>query len=226
MRFGVLKFCLRTETFPNVGRVLTWSMLVVLLAFVRPVASNAGLMSVYSCHTPSGRTVGTNGWVSDTEMAGSQALNDCAHFQTGTMFLRLAHVDGQSGPGARWLFTAPEGTQVRAFSASVCMQANGAGNAEINWDNPGPEPLQVMPMAGTPYRLGCTGALPLWSDARNRVERSGLATTHLMAWTACAIWCNLKGETTEFKARLEIASARIDIEDTSVRRAVALGTQT
>jgi hypothetical protein len=69
--------------FPSIrGFIISQVALIAAVAalFVLPAVARAGQMSVYSCHAPSGRSVGTAGWTVVAVGAPTQlrAANDCA----------------------------------------------------------------------------------------------------------------------------------------------------
>src|SRR6201999_3101708 len=78
---------------PPVRRFIGQAMLLaVLIAGTQSASGEAGTMTLYSCHTPSGRTVGTAGWSLVSAFGAPTRLlssDDCAKGPSGTLIARI-----------------------------------------------------------------------------------------------------------------------------------------
>ena len=115
-------------------------------------AAWAGTMHVYSCHTPTGRVVGTGGWTTTS----TSGFNTCATGDAGALRVSAIYNNGVGGKGS-WSLSAPGDALITFFSAAVCGHASNAnGYAMITW------PLENSRHADTmigvppkPARLRC-----------------------------------------------------------------------
>ncbi len=196
---------------------------VALIAFVVTLCvagrAEAGTMYVYSCHTPAGAQVGTDGWVTSRATGGPLFRNDCATGPRGSLF-----VEGVVGPlianplgspfyalrkDVWWAFETAPATTITGFSAHLCMRGNGF--AQILW--PGPETLTDTTLSwappgtfGSARSLICNGLPPFWRDPRNQVQRQGIATQRMYVSA-------IGGPGQRDRLNIELASFRADIRD-------------
>src|SRR3954471_25016407 len=92
--------------------------------------ADAGTMTLYSCHTPSGRIVATTGWTVFANAAPTQlrTADECAKGPKGQLIARIGGTGAEHGPELiGWTLRPAAGTTVSSFSAWVCGRA-------MTWD--------------------------------------------------------------------------------------------
>jgi hypothetical protein len=157
-------------------------------------SSQAGTMTLYSCHTPSGRSVATDGW----EPLGGRPVNSCAAGPEGTLNAEI--LVGSTTADTGWALTAAPNTTLEAFTAQVC------GRVEIptwtyvisieDFDGVAFRPLKAAP------QFGCVGPRPYCCNPENLVsgggERVRLTRLHLHCYSPCGT--AMRGEIAGFRA--------------------------
>jgi hypothetical protein len=125
------------------GILIKWAALsVVLIGVLAPGNAQAGTMVLYSCHTPSGRIVGTAGWNfwAENAMPLPRSGNTCATGRNGTLALEVGRASGGHPDYERrigWIFYPAANTSVGAFTAYVCGVAyTHFAGADIRWTAP------------------------------------------------------------------------------------------
>jgi hypothetical protein len=175
------------------------SILVIALVLAGVLSiqpARAGTMLVYSCHTPSGRTMGTDGWTlsADNAVPRPGVGSTCADGPTGTMRLEVeragAHVDGSQE--VSWTFRPADSTTVSEFRAWVCGRAlSPSAIARLWWQAPVGAQQSIIAYRSpeTSDTMGCQGGAPWWSTNTNLVRASNLVTPWLMMTAGCAGIC-------------------------------------
>jgi hypothetical protein len=210
-----LKSVRRPGTFPFIrGFIISQAALTVAIAalYVLPGLAQAGQMSVYSCHAPSGRSVGTAGWTVVANGAPTQlrAANDCGSGPRGSLIARIGGTGAEHGnEHLTWTFQAAPQTTISSFSASICARAQTwDALSSVNWL---PNGLVFVNTFDQPKQLGCVG-LPPWSaNQANTVQRDRLATPRVEFQASCFMGgCpELQGVVSD----IEVSSFRADIRD-------------
>ena len=159
----------------------------LLLAIGTPAAP-AGTMRLYSCQTPSGRTVGTAGWTHSPVITRTEAFNDCAAGPNGTLYAeaRGPHPLSRRELGVTWRLDAPPSTSITGFATRLCAKSVAPGGlVSVGWNPRFPlsiyDSLQLMTGDfGVEFNaLTCVGGPPYRADVRNEVQQSGIATSRL-----------------------------------------------
>lgn len=187
------------------------TLLALLAALSLSAVAEAGTMKLYSCHTPSGRSVPTFGW-SHAFVTGGASSDTCARGPSGTL---LARTDSSTFSQHDWtLFSAP-GTSVKSFVLSACGRANSGvvafGHGTISQIR---TILTRHGFATLAPTFGCAGPAPWCCGAANTVTGGGPDVTQVTALALCTM-CG--------SASIEIGTFRADIEDTSPPVATAVG---
>ncbi|MDA0166070.1 carboxypeptidase-like regulatory domain-containing protein [Solirubrobacter ginsenosidimutans] len=188
--------------------------------------AHAGTMVVYSCHTPSGRTVGTDGWTLSADNAVPRAgvRDSCADGPTGALRLEIerdgAHVDGSQE--LSWTFRSADATTISEFKAWVCGRAFSFwALARFRWQAPVGEPKSMIVYKspdGAPDTMGCQGSRPWWSSSANLVRASEFASSWLEMTAGCGGICDVEPKVA---ATMELGAFAASISDASPPTAVA-----
>jgi hypothetical protein len=162
--------------------------------------SEAGTMVVYSCRTPSGRTVPTDGWTLSTDNAVLTAGvgNSCVEGAAGVLKLAVQR-EGTKVDGSQevsWTFRAAESTTVSEFKAWVCGSGLSAQGFARVWWQPrtefDPAIIVYENADGKPDTMGCQGPGRWWADSRNMVQGSAFSTPYVTATAGCAGICGFE----------------------------------
>jgi hypothetical protein len=172
-------------TLPTVRGALI--ALVTLTCFgVSNSPAFAGTMTLYSCHTPSGRTAGTAGWTVWANNAPTllRSADDCAKGAAGTLIARIGGTGAMhSNEFIGWKLHPIQGTTVTSFSAWVCGRAlTWDALVAVEWQ---PGGWTFVNTFDQPQFLGCAGAPPWWNSTANLVQRDGLAATEINVEATC-----------------------------------------
>jgi hypothetical protein len=192
----------------------------IVAAAVSAGVAQAGTMVVYSCHTPSGRPVATDGWTLSTDNAAPHAGVgiSCSGSPTGSIRLELER-DGATVDGSQrllWTFRPPQGTTIREFTGWVCGRALALwADASFQWQAPIGIAHSIFiskSLQGTPETMGCQGSAPWWSGAGNAVRAGDLASPWLEMDVSCAAICDVAPR---IAATIELSAFRASIDDPS-----------
>ena len=188
---------------------------LIVIAAVSPEAI-AGTMTVYSCHTPSGRAAGTTGWRVDALSAPTQlhTADDCASGARGSLIARIGGTgDAHGSEHLAWRFDAAPGTVVASFNASLCGRAMSWGSlVSVDWYET-PLVWVYVSTFDQPKYLGCAGSPPWSASAANTVRADGLTSTRLRFDATCYLGgCP---EVAGVVSDIEVSSFRADIRDDS-----------
>src|SRR4051812_24063938 len=199
-----------TGRLPRVRAALSILAALIVAASVCPDAS-AGTMTVYSCHAPAGRSVGTAGWSVVANGAPTQlrTADDCATGPRGSLIARIGGTGAQHGnEHIAWRFSAAAGTVISSFSASVCARAlTWDALASVGW----PADWIFVSTFDQPRALGCVGSPPWSANTANLVQKNGLATP----WLEFQASCYMGGcpELDGVVSDIEVSSLRADVRD-------------
>lgn len=182
-----------------------------------PGEAHAGTMVLYSCHTPSGRIVGTSGWNfwADNAVPLPRTGNTCATGRNGTLALEVGRASGGHPDHERrigWTFYPAANTSIGAFTAYVCGVAyTHFAGADIRWTAPvgalGGYSAQLRDFG--PY-VGCQGSAPWWEHQGNGMSAANLSAPNVEFSAYCYVWCD---EGSARSASMDIASFRAEIRD-------------
>src|SRR5690349_13179981 len=116
-------------------------------------------MTVYSCHTPSGRFVGTAGWTASGTVGGQPVaplgVDACA--SGGGLGVAVPAMPSSVYPLQAWTFAAAPDTAIAGFSAAVCGRSHGTrAFAEVARAG-GPVAYASNLWPEWPATLGCDG---------------------------------------------------------------------
>jgi hypothetical protein len=232
-----LQIAPRHGKLPPVGRFTTQVILLAVVAFTASVASaQAGTMTLYSCHTPSGRSAGTQGWRPVTAYADAwvskPATDTCASGPAGRLYTQIGGYGRSHLMQERqsWAFATAPNTVLTTYSATVCGRANSDYSTVLaNYGvdaNGGGMLAQVTAGMGHPTTFGCGTGAPYGSAGWAPIQVSGLGpdasgystilvtglqTTQL----AFVAWCQVQPctETNGVAADIAVRSFRADIRD-------------
>ncbi len=158
--------------------------------------AHAGSMTLYSCHTPGGRTVPTHGWTLMGVPDQGAGADRCATGTTGTLFVSAA-----SGLVYQrwWRMTAPEDTTFASFAIGVCGRSVAESFTAIYRDN---QPLRSGLDGAT---MGCVGPAP-WCCGDDNVVRGGPGVREIWAMVQCRSVCPVA-------PTLDVSTFRADVSD-------------
>jgi hypothetical protein len=148
-------------------------------------ASRAGIMTVYSCHAPSGRSVGTYGW----EPAHSRSSDTCATGLDGA--LRVESTADPATSNFAWKLTVAPDTTLDTFTAQICGGADqvGVGGVTIAEYSDTQFIRTVRSAPSTRMQMGCIGPKPYCCDPENLASGGGdrvrLLQLSMYCWTPC-----------------------------------------
>jgi len=190
-------------------------LVAALLAFVVPPSANAGTMVIYSCHTPSGRTVGTDGWSVRTDVAAVKSTigNYCGTGALGSLFAGVRESDSRAlWSEAGWVLDVVRPTRITGFSASVCAQANRQGTSVLARSQEWSELATLARDDGITPSIrtsGCNGVAPYWQTRSNEFSRSQLSLTEVSFVARCPTCA----ASSSLGASVEVSAFRADIRD-------------
>src|SRR4051812_19632866 len=201
----------------TVGRFPTQVMLLAgLLVVALSGAARAGTTTVYSCHTPTLRSVPTTGWLVDQ---GNGSTNDqCAGGPAGTLQAR-AGVSPTNQIG--WAFAAPPNTTIASFAVDVCGRAGFGGLVGVAVVYAGGSSTTLKSVYGS--TLGCVGPSPWCCGGDNTVTSSGPAVSQVLTRAICVACSGTPS--------IELSGFRADIRDdtlpvvTAIRGSLATSTE-
>jgi hypothetical protein len=195
---------------------------VIIVVFLAGASSAqpalAGTMVLYSCHTPSGRSVGSDGWTlsADNAVLRAGVRDSCAGGRTGALRLEIerdgAHVDGSQE--VSWTFRSADATTISEFRAWVCGRAFSFwAFARFRWQAPVGEPKSMIVYKspeGAADTMGCQGSAPWWSSSTNLVRASEFTSSWLEMTAGCAGICEVEPRVA---ATMELGAFAASIED-------------
>jgi hypothetical protein len=200
----------------SLRRMRTWCAnfavsVATILAFAQ--AAEAGTMIVYSCHTPTGRAVGTGGWSAYNPAAKEHGLrNDCAAGPSGTLLAEIGR-EGITHPATYlgWKLTAAPGSIVAHWQAYVCARPFGWGSTfYLDWiDENGQTGYETVSWNSSPPRVGCATAPPYWQSNANLIGAGPVRQVRFSA--ACPV--GSCPEVDGVVSRAEIAAFRAEVRD-------------
>jgi hypothetical protein len=153
-----------------------------LLVFLAAAAHAEGTMTLYSCHDPSGRPVGTTGWVKN---GGGSLRDECARQPGGSLIAEAT----DSSP-ANWVLTAAPGTIFSDFVADACMTSGPFG---LTWFYAGAgEALTELRATNGAQSFGC--------QTSNPIATSGTNITQALFRVLCLGSCEARVRLRAFKA--------------------------
>jgi hypothetical protein len=164
--------------------------------------AHAGTMTLYSCHTPSGRIVPTHGW----QLLGApeQGSGDDRCANDGTLFVTVR----EGLYWQRWwsIVAAPD-TTFASFAIGVCGRTGADTSVAIyRKDVTGyTEPIRSAINGGT---MGCIGGSP-WCCGDDNVVRGGPGVAEIWALARCGNSCP------GTKPTLEVSTFRADVTDSA-----------
>jgi hypothetical protein len=189
------------------------TVLAVLIAGSLVGSARAGEMIVYSCHTPSGRTVATHGWTTPSwdVYRGPTARDTCSSGATGTLYLNVPG-DPLNLHDQAWTLKAAPNTAISRIELAMCIQSRSA-NSGVRIDYEGGKPPAAPPIydsGAQPITVGCAGTGGFWRDRRNYMQATGLKANRVFvsAWSQYA-------SARQDAANFYIAGSRADIVDDS-----------
>jgi hypothetical protein len=213
---------------------------VATLAFATlAAAADAGTMTVYSCHTPTGRTAGTGGWRHEALFAApgtSLPQNDCATRPSGRLYAWIGgsayqHI-GQERQS--WIFETAPDTTIGDFSAAVCGRAWSAYSVAWAWHSQVAWGGGVLASATAPLydkgTLGCGEVAPYYSPGTIPVsgldvaDASGYSPMHVSGVSSTqvtfGVWCQVTpcDDPRGVMASFAVSRFRADIRDDSPPR--------
>ncbi len=132
-----------------VRRFTTHALLLgVLAALAWSPPASAGTMTVYSCRTPTGRAMGTAGWIPE---GGGAKRDDCDRQPSSALV-----IEQPSGVPGGWVFTAAPNTVLESFEANACLWSEAFG---FTWFYDGTDSTLREVASTLPNQsLGCQGS--------------------------------------------------------------------
>jgi hypothetical protein len=197
-------------------------VVTMLLFALLSATADAGIMTLYSCHTPSGRPVPTAGWTPSQVIdpaPPARSINTCSAGRDGTLSADIERVTAGDVILQGWTFRAAANTEVASVSLAVCGRTHTAtSHVSVNWGSPRrPQGWPAIAWAewspGFPREIGCHRGRPFFADARNFVSQAGLYAENL--WVGVA-----DGGPIDARPAVEVhvSSFRADIRDPSPPR--------
>jgi hypothetical protein len=195
------------------------SLLVVLLLLLISASSDAGTMKLYSCHTPTGRTVATHGWTRTAQPPFGPTdvyFDRCSLGPGGTLYANILGF-GSNTTQSGWIFTAAPGTSIMSFAINVCGRGGYRSPSYAIVLEGANHKLEVVAISDWNVpTLGCVGASPWCCNEANTVRGGGLDVQQVMAAGLCAPGCTPT-------PIVEVSNFRADINDTSDPVATVVG---
>ena len=186
-------------------------LLVVAAALCFSTVSWAGTMTLYSCHTPSGRAVSADAW----KPSGNPGYvsDDCATRGSGSLSANFG-VTPEDDRG--WTLTAASGTAITSFEVRACGQIGGTEDASLVFSQRSDDAENRLAFTAAPRSaIGCVGSRPWYANAGNVVRGGGESVRSVSAVASCRRSC-------ESNVILEISSFRAEISDFSPPGGVAV----
>ena len=186
------------------------TLLALLAALSFGAIAQAGTMKLYSCHTPSGRSVPTYGWSHAFVVDGSSS-DTCANGPGGTL---RATAESTTMSQHDWTLTAPSGTRIRRFELTACARGGGP----VVFAHGSATSMQTIvsnqPTGSLEPTFGCVGPAPWCCSSANTVSGGGPEVQRVTALAIC-VFCST--------STVEIGSFVADVEDSSAPVASAVG---
>ena len=181
-------------------------LMATLLAIVATLAcgtvASARSMTLYSCHTPTGRPVLTDGW----KPSGSAYVgtDGCIGGALGTLGVRFG---ANAGAVRGWALTVPEGTSLTSFEARVCGFNGGNSTAVVSVSQRiGDTDTGLAATTATRPQIGCVAAAPWYGNAGNAIKGGGDTVRAVTARASCLESC-------DGNVGVDISSFRAEISD-------------
>ena len=159
-------------------------------------------MTLYSCHTPTGRPVLTDGW----KPSGSAYVgtDGCIGGALGTLGVRFG---ANAGAVRGWALTVPEGTSLTSFEARVCGFNGGNSTAVVSVSQRiGDTDTGLAATTATRPQIGCVAAAPWYGNAGNAIKGGGDTVRAVTARASCLESC-------DGNVGVDISSFRAEISD-------------
>jgi hypothetical protein len=190
-------------------------LLVVLLLLPFCGRSEAGTMKVYSCHTPTGRTVATHGWAPTLSSSNDVYIDRCALGPGGVLYANIREL-GLNLAASGWLFNAAPGTNISRFTMSVCGRAGYALSYAVFLQGSNGKFRTIAISTPTAPIIGCVGTSPWCCTGANTISGGAPDVQQVMAGAICATNCSPT-------PTVEVSNFQADINDTSEPVASVLG---
>jgi hypothetical protein len=167
------------------GFIARVAFFTAVLALGLSEAGRAGTMTLYSCHTPSGRSVAADGWAP----YGNGTSDRCASGPDGTLKAEFTSDADKSTRG--WQLAVAPDTTVERFTAQICGRVANQGpanEADIQeYAETGFSTLRAA-MSSRP-QIGCVGPRPYCCDPENLASGGGARVRLVRSRLYCSSQC-------------------------------------
>jgi hypothetical protein len=179
----------------GIGVIARLAVVVVVFVLALSDAAHAGTMTLYSCHTPSGRSVGTYGW----EASQGPRFDTCANGQDGA--LRVEWTGDPANSNATWTLKVAPDTTLNTFTAQICARSEGGYSGVTFQEHSETGFIRTVRSTAGP-QIGCVGAKPYCCDPENLAAGGGDRVRLLRLLVYCGSPCTagMRGEITGFRA--------------------------
>jgi hypothetical protein len=200
----------------SVMRFITQASLLALLGLLLLSGrSEAGTMKLYSCHTPTGRSVATQGWTPSSSNVHDVYSDRCSVGPGGTLYAAIKEL-GSNIAASGWLFNAAPGTSISHFTMSVCGRGAYSLAYTVFLEGINSKFRIIAISAPTAPTIGCAGSSPWCCSAANTISGGAADVQQVMAGAICAPYCSPI-------PTVEVSNFQADINDTSEPVASVLG---